>query len=346
MTDIVTPALVIRLRPEGPWRIGPSTGAKDRADRVFHSDQLYSAVTSAMQQLDWMEEWLDATARAADPMVRVSSLFPWQGGSLMAPAPAHLWPAPASRLRTSGARFIPTALIGDLANGEAWNEDQWEVDGLSQCLLRRGRRNPAGPFRLATRSRFACDRLEPGAGADHQTACIEFSEQSGVWCAVVFASVPVAEQWGPRIRAAFKLLSDTGLGGERTSGWGQFTVERADPGDLAELLFGKRNDNAAEGESEAAAAPAESAHWLLSLFRPASSDTVDWNRGSYTMVERSGRSGAALKKTVRMVEEGSVLFCAEAPRGAAADVAPDGFAHPVYSAGFAVSLPLPWRVNV
>jgi hypothetical protein len=41
-----------------------------------------------------------------------------------------------------------------------------------------------------------------------------------------------------------------------------------------------------------------------------------------------------------MVAEGSVL-CGGAPTGAAPDVAPDGFAHPVFRAGFAVAIPLP-----
>jgi len=42
-----------------------------------------------------------------------------------------------------------------------------------------------------------------------------------------------------------------------------------------------------------------------------------------------------------MVAEGSVLHAASEPRGSASDVAPDGFAHPVFRAGFAVSIPLP-----
>ena len=41
------------------------------------------------------------------------------------------------------------------------------------------------------------------------------------------------------------------------------------------------------------------------------------------------------------IAEGSVLIAENAPRGAAADVAPDGFAHPVFRAGFALSIPLP-----
>jgi hypothetical protein len=42
-----------------------------------------------------------------------------------------------------------------------------------------------------------------------------------------------------------------------------------------------------------------------------------------------------------MVSEGSVVYAAAPPRGSAADVAPEGFAHPVFRAGFAVSIPLP-----
>jgi hypothetical protein len=42
-----------------------------------------------------------------------------------------------------------------------------------------------------------------------------------------------------------------------------------------------------------------------------------------------------------MVAEGSVLYASGILRGAASDVAPDGFAHPVFRAGFAVAIPLP-----
>jgi len=87
-------------------------------------------------------------------------------------------------------------------------------------------------------------------------------------------------------------------------------------------------------------------HWMLSLFTPAESDSVDWARGNYTLLARSGRvespSGSGeLKKQLQMVSEGSVIYASEAPSGSAPDVAPEGFAHPVFRAGFALSIPLP-----
>jgi hypothetical protein len=47
-----------------------------------------------------------------------------------------------------------------------------------------------------------------------------------------------------------------------------------------------------------------------------------------------------LKKLVQMLAEGSVIYAADAPRGSAPDVAPEGCAHPVFRAGFALAIPL------
>ena len=90
---------------------------------------------------------------------------------------------------------------------------------------------------------------------------------------------------------------------------------------------------------------------MLSLYSPAESDPIDWTRGNYATVERggwvdspaafTGSASGAQKKRVRMIEEGSVLAAATSPAGRAPDVAPEGFPHPVFRAGFALSIALP-----
>jgi hypothetical protein len=45
-----------------------------------------------------------------------------------------------------------------------------------------------------------------------------------------------------------------------------------------------------------------------------------------------------------MIEEGSVLM-APVLRGRAVDVAPDGFPHPAWRAGFALAIPVPLEVE-
>ena len=64
------------------------------------------------------------------------------------------------------------------------------------------------------------------------------------------------------------------------------------------------------------------------------------------MLARGGRidspaGSGELKKQLQMVVEGSVLYAEGDPHGTAPDVAPEGFAHPVFRAGFALAIPLP-----
>ena len=99
------------------------------------------------------------------------------------------------------------------------------------------------------------------------------------------------------------------------------------------------------------AAPAEldqheTGYWMLSMFAPANSDRVDWSRGSYSLLRRSGRTEGRgdVKVESAMLEEGSVLIAEETPSGLARDIAPEGYSHPVYRAGFAFSVPVSVRL--
>jgi CRISPR type III-A-associated RAMP protein Csm4 len=89
---------------------------------------------------------------------------------------------------------------------------------------------------------------------------------------------------------------------------------------------------------------AERAYWLLSLYLPAGDDSVDWKRGSYSTVTRHGRiESGEPKPSTLMIAEGSVLLAGSDLRGSARNLAPAGFSHPVYRAGFALTVPIPWR---
>ncbi len=349
----MNPALVVRFRPLGPWRMGPDSGARDRVESVFHSDALFSALTGAMLRLGRLEDWLAATVGNAEgSAVALSSCFPYLGETLFITPPRTLWPpAPSPRVRWANAQFVPLRAVQDLVADRALSDSGWYVDGPSACLLPEDAHFRSGPFRALTRSHAAVDRLRPGTIQIHRTACLEFAESAGLWAAVVFANEDARAKWGDEIKGALRLLADSGVGGERSLGWGRSAEPEFSDGVLPDLILPEPvpQPPAAPpvGEEAQPAAP-ETVYWMLSLYSPAADDSVDWRRGAYELLQRGGRiessvrSGDA-KKMVRMVEEGSVLVAASAPRGAAPNVAPDDFPHPVYRAGFAVSIPIPLR---
>jgi CRISPR type III-A-associated RAMP protein Csm4 len=341
------PALLIRLRPLGPWRSGSSDGADHRADALYASDRLYSAVSLAMQQLGWLQEWLEATARAERSAAAFSSLFPFQADTLFAPPPATLWPPPPhlvrapnpaflAKIRWSAARLVPLAVIESLATGQSILADQWMPDAESGCLLRRDRPS-SNPFRRTTRTSAAVDRLTRASALARKWRCVEFESASGLWTVARFSDLAAHSLWRERVTAAFRLLADTGFGGGRSHGYGQCAAPEFRDGPWPGILLPKLGARNGNGSGEAAL------FWTLSLYWPARRDEIDWSSGEYQLVTRAGRvAGAgAPKKVVRMVAAGSVLAAASEPVGAAVDVRPDAFPHPVYRSGVAVAMKLP-----
>jgi CRISPR type III-A-associated RAMP protein Csm4 len=350
------PALLIRLRPLGAWRFGPADGGHDQVDTLYRSDRLFSAVTLAMQRLGLLDEWLDATVRAAKPAVVFSSLFPFQGDTLYAIPPATLWPPPApllttpspvflSKIRWKTAHFVPLSVIDSLLTGQPILADQWLPDPESGCLLRRDRPS-SSPFRVVVRTTAAVDRLTRTSDEIKPLACVEFEQSAGLWTVARFAG-PVEEQaWSGRVQASLRLLSDSGFGGGRSRGWGQTQAAEFQAGSWPGILLPKLGRFLRNTPQIGVENGAGSLYWLLSLYSPSAADKVDWAGGNYSLAARGGRVESSLgqgtpKKNVRMVSEGCVLAAGEEPVGAAVDVAPDGFVHPVYRSGLALALRLP-----
>ncbi len=313
----------VRLRPTTPWRVGHGAGDRERADTVYHSDALYSAMTHAMKTLGWLEEWLAVTAGAeGGSAVRFSSLFPFIGKTRLVAPPKTWWP-PASkgRLYLDAAKLVPLEVV----RHGIIDESRWLIDGETGCMVHTG---SGAPYQIVIRTAAAVDRMT-GAAEPHRTAVLEFAQNAGWWG--VF-SVESGE-WETRVKSAFRLLADSGFGGERSRGWGRAATPEFS--DASGLLSLKPNE--------------EGSWWLLSTYSPHAQDQVDWSRGEYGAAQRGGwtdsRSGIAPKKQVRLVEEGSVLFAPEL-RGRAVDVAPEGFAHPVYRAGFAMAVAAPGEPSV
>jgi CRISPR type III-A-associated RAMP protein Csm4 len=280
-----------------------------------------------MSRLGELDSWLDATARAtAEPAVRFSSCFPFYGETLYVVPPRNVWPPPPSaKVRFKGARFVPLKVVETLIAGRAMTEENWAIDGASECLVSGGAQ---GPFRVSVRSGAAVDRGGEGV-APHSIACLEFTPGAGLWFVASFADAAARERWNGPLQGALRLLADSGFGGGRSRGWGRSEMPEIVEGELPQLLIPASVD--ANG------------YWLLSVFHPAESDPIDWQHGNYALSTRGGRvdSHGDEKKPTRMLTEGSVIVSASAPVGIASDVAPEKFSHPVYRSGFALAIPIP-----
>jgi CRISPR type III-A-associated RAMP protein Csm4 len=234
----MNPGLVVKLRPSGPWRIGPDSGARNRVDVIYHSDSLYSAVTSAMSRMGSLAAWLDATARSQTPAVCFSSCFPFLEDIGFVVPPRTVWPptspaAMSARVRWKSARFVPLSVVESILAGKRLNDNHWSVDGASACLVPAGK---PGPFRTSVRSNAAVDRLS-GTSERHATACIEFREGCGLWTVVGFRDDAARDQWQEPVKAAFRWLADSGFGGERSRGWGRSETPEFVEGTLPGLII-------------------------------------------------------------------------------------------------------------
>ncbi|TVQ51102.1 MAG: type III-A CRISPR-associated RAMP protein Csm4 [Spirulina sp. DLM2.Bin59] len=135
-----------------------------------------------------------------------------------------------------------------------------------------------------------------------------------------------------QLKTVLHVLADEGIGGERSSGAGRFTLDWEELPKAWESLLQFKNGNA---------------HSLLSLFwsnQQEELSRIDEN-ARYEFQERGGWVSSSptgiqqRRKKVRMFSEGSVF--AFPPQGRLADVTPPNFSsHPVYRSGLALSLPI------
>ncbi|MBL8237165.1 MAG: hypothetical protein JNM66_07095 [Bryobacterales bacterium] len=322
------PALLVQLQPITPWRCG--AGRPDEPASLVPSDSLFGAISDAMRLLGWLPEWLETGAR----LTRMSSLFPVQNDVFYAPLPETLRAhAGLRRVRLQAVRFASIAAIQDLA-AKKFDENRWVLDLASGCLQPADRAGAGGPYRPLERQRAGVDRFSGVAAATASASGIEFPQQAGAWALFVFSNNEASALWSGRLKAAFRLLADEGIGGWRNAGWGRSRRPRFKEGELARLL--------AIAGWNAGAPIAAGKWWSLGLFAPADADAVSWDGGAYRTLSRAGwAAGMEPKSALRFVREGSILASDTEPGGRITALAVEGIPHPIvrYGAGLA----LPWQ---
>lgn len=168
-----------------------------------------------------------------------------------------------------------------------------------------------------------------------------FAKDCGLWFGVEWRQpdLRIVESKGSYQAALGRLLaqlSDEGVGGERTSGYGACTVRRG-------------------GDVQLADAQAGAPLWLLSRYHPRATElpqALAHNDAAYALAEVGGwllsPDGAAQRRrSIQLVKEGSIVCPPAHPAGNVADVRPNyrdpagDLPHPVYRYGLALGVGLP-----
>lgn len=311
-----------RLKFTAPFHVDSRGNAfYEESGSFIHSDTLSSAIL-ATWALIWPEQM---SQQAQTPSFRLSSAFPFYRDCsdryyYFLPRPFRESVSPPDGWDMKNNKKIKKIQWLDVDQWRAfWTDNNWEYrinlkediqQGIFAC------RNKYLPEKLwleEERPRLAIDRN------DNQAAESQIFNFSRIWLdpngGLYFLAVFDDEASRQQFETALRVLGDSGIGADRTSGNGCFTPSK---GQIPELQL------AEHGQAVA-----------LSLVNPAPSDCqTGWLEGSaYKLVSRGGWIGGSgiRKQRVRMFAEGSVFN--QPLTGRMIDVSVDHLPHKVFRDG-------------
>jgi CRISPR-associated protein Csm4 len=326
------------------------------------ADTLFSALCLTMREWEAdgsraLEAWLARFPTQEGnglPPLRLSSAFPYAGEVLFFPKPllpANLPPkiqqAEAKTLKKItlvsqgilqtwlAQQDLTAELCGDrlLHGGQVW-VTQRELTKLQQ--FRQRETDPICMWATQTLPRVTVDRMT-SRSAVYQAGVVRFAEGAGLFTLVEFLSSDAGAE-RKRLTTLFQVLGDSGLGGERSSGYGQFNPKEPETFDGFGLDTGPL-------------------FLTLSPYHPTEKEVkagVLGQDASYELLTRRGWVGspeglALRRRVVRLLGEGSVLLhihdTLKASYGDLADVTPPGekgkkeLGHKVWRYGIAFPVP-------
>lgn len=297
---------------------------------LLGSDTLFSALCHGWAALYGEADLTKRLQAFADaPVFLVSSLYVYSAETYYLPVPLVRPADPPAMKYVARLRRLDWLPLAEFRTWVQGGSVQWPKLLAAE---------PLGYMRthaVVARSRIAQDRRLNRAAAFGQT-CVEFAAQCGGYVIVQTASDDVANRLG----RCLTLLGESGIGGRRSTGMGQFTVAT---GGLVP----------AANEWDFLSAGSSGWGVTLSLYAPTPEEAGKVAQaGAYGLCERRGWAlagtprPAAKKAALVMVREGSVaaLPC----RGRLVDVTPQAWrgdgGHPVWRCGMPIVAPC-WRAG-
>ncbi len=334
---------IYHLGALSPFHLGERGIGLEASYVVAHADTLFSALCSVGREfygVGWVEGLL--AAFQASPPFLLSSAFPFvqvgDGWLRLYPRPLGSPPgidsgdvAIAKRLKK--VEFVSESIFlawvrGDSLAGELPQQQEEEIQVwvtrdemamLQEYGFTDQKRQPV-LWKKEDVPRVTVDRIQSKSQV-YQAGRVTFQPGGGLWLGFVWGQDTALFN---QIEVLLEVMGHAGIGGERSSGHGQFEVAGSEVVDFPDpmqrcvmlSLYWPRSD----GEAAALADP----------------------QAAYKLLVRRGWIGSPegqtlRRKAVRMVAEGSVLPGEPYPIGGLADVTPKALrAHRVYRYGYAL----------
>lgn len=341
---------VYYLRAKGPFHFGEA-GVGVETSRLWpRADTLFAALCLELRGLygeNELKKFLDAFPSSDNPNgtppLLLSSAFPYLavGDHRLRFYPRPLFPFAVTGKSDDGAgqkdkSFKKFALVSE-SLFTAWlrgddisreqqvanflqNKSTWVTTAERQQILSvREEKKLDNLWQEEPVPRVTIDRATSSSQIYHSGRA-RFALGSGLWLAVRWQD----EYWRDRVQNALVSLGDAGIGGERSAGYGQFTLHPAD-GELLPSTGGNRQ-------------------LTLATYHPTEAEVqggVLGKKASYSLLLRRGwlgspENGSLRHQTVRMLAEGSCFVGnGRSHYGDLINVTPPGSPHPVYRYGLA-----------
>lgn len=290
--------LAVKMYFVSPLHIGRLGLGMEETDPMIHSDTLYAAIFYSLNKLFQQEKPVD---------LLISSAFPFVDNKLYLPRPCIELPGlekESIRKRrgkaVKAARFISPRHFPQWINGEEVNYEEVRED---QELL-------SANIKYSVRPRARLDRMTNDS-VFYFVGQVNFKHHKAGLYFLASGSLKELE-W---LRASVRLLSDEGIGGERSSGYGRFIPE----------FIEKPNIPAADGGRR---------YVSLSLYCPAAPEEIEGALLSYQLIKRGGWTLAGKsypQKRLIMLAEGSLF--ARRVEGKIHDISHPEANHKVYRNG-------------
>ena len=315
------------LNFRSPLHLGRRGVGLEETETSIPADTLFSAICQTWRTFYGEERLTDFLAQyeTGEPFL-LTSAFPFASNTRFFPKPLIDLKVNADdeRKKLKKVRFLSERRFRQIVNGESIAFDPDDLINDEQLWIHGDDKCPPTVWKTEKRPRVTLDRQSSSSEIWHLGG-VKFHEDCGLWFDAKFDT----EETQAQIETILRVLGDTGIGGERSAGYGLFDF----------------HSQLASPESER-----EMNRFVtLSPICPRDAgqlNTLVQGDVGYTLEERSGWIGSAegnglRRQQVWMFTEGSVLNGNGAQVGRLVDLKPDACPHPVWR--YAYAWPIRYR---